>query len=77
MITENLIEVLDNIKEKTPFSNIYLQNLLPVEKNKPVSFTAFSINGEIKIVLDGSENKGTSVAILVQLHTAGVYINLN
>ena len=44
----NLIEVLENKTGETPFSNIYLQNLLPFEKNKPVSFTAFSVKGEIK-----------------------------
>jgi D-aspartate ligase len=44
----NLIDVLDSITEYTPFSNIYLQNLLPFEKNKPVSLTAFSVNGEIR-----------------------------
>ena len=42
------MEDVDTIMGKTPFSNVYFQNLLPVEKNKPVSFTAFSIKGEIK-----------------------------
>lgn len=45
---ENLRDVLNFILGKTPFPNVYFQNLLPVEKNKPVSFTAFTINGEIK-----------------------------
>ncbi len=45
---ESLAEALEKIRNKTPFSNIYIQNLLPVENNKPVSFTAFSINGEMK-----------------------------
>jgi predicted ATP-grasp superfamily ATP-dependent carboligase len=45
---EKLREVVDTIIEKTPFPNIYIQNLLPIENNKPVSFTAFSIKGEIK-----------------------------
>jgi D-aspartate ligase len=45
---EILKEEIETILGKAPFSNVYIQNLLPVEKNKPVSFTAFSINGEIK-----------------------------
>lgn len=45
---EKLWQAVDLILEKCPFSGIYLQNLLPVEKCKPVSFTAFSIDGEIK-----------------------------
>ena len=45
---EMIFKVLDNITNTLPFSNIYFQNLLPVEKNKPVSFTAFSIKGKLK-----------------------------
>ena len=45
---ENLMTDVKNITGKTSFSNIYFQNLLPVENSKPVSFTAFSVNGEIK-----------------------------
>ncbi len=44
----NLMQLVDAITEKSPFSNVYFQNLLPIESNKPVSFTAFSIKGEIK-----------------------------
>ncbi len=45
---DNIVKVVETIKAGTAFSNVYFQNLLPVEKNKPVSFTAFSIKGEIK-----------------------------
>lgn len=45
---ESLLKVRDKIMKNSSFSNVYLQNLLPVEKNKPVSFTAFSIKGEVK-----------------------------
>ena len=45
---ENLDMTIKVITRKSTFSNIYLQNLLPVEKNKAVSFTAFSIEGVIK-----------------------------
>ena len=45
---ENLKQTFETISGKIPFSNFYIQNLLPVEKNKVVSFTSFSINGEIK-----------------------------
>ena len=39
---------LEKILEHSDISEIYLQNLVPVGKNKPVSFTSFSINGDIK-----------------------------
>lgn len=45
---ENLMTDVETILEKTQFSNIYFQDLLPVENSKPVSFTAFSVKGEIK-----------------------------
>lgn len=45
---DNLKQVFDTISGKIPFSNVYIQNLVPVGKNKAVSFTSFSINGEIK-----------------------------
>jgi len=45
---QNLPGFLEAIIEKAQFSNTYLQNLLPIENNKPISFTAFSENGEIK-----------------------------
>ena len=40
--------VINMIKEKTQLSYVYIQNLLPVEHNKPISFTAFTVDGEIK-----------------------------
>ena len=50
-LAENSI-VLENqlaeILKKSELSEIYLQNLVPLEKNKPVSFTSFSVNGDIK-----------------------------
>ena len=46
--SEDLMTDVETIMEKTQFSNIYFQNLLPVENSKPVSFTAFSVKGEIK-----------------------------
>jgi predicted ATP-grasp superfamily ATP-dependent carboligase len=45
---QNLREKLNMISEKIPFSTVYIQNLVPVEKNKTVSFTSFSIDGNIK-----------------------------
>lgn len=45
---EDLTKTVNEIIIESPFSNIYFQNLLPFEKEKPVSFTAFSIKGEIK-----------------------------
>ena len=46
--SEDLHETVNTIIRKTPFSNLFFQNLLPLQNNKPVSFTAFSIQGEIK-----------------------------
>jgi len=46
--TDDLLRILRQIKDKGAFSNTYLQNLLPLQNNKPISFTAFSIDGDIK-----------------------------
>ncbi len=45
---EDIMLNVKSILGKAPFSDLYFQNLLPVEKDKPVSFTAFSVKGEIK-----------------------------
>ena len=45
---EELDNVLNEIRIKSTFSEIFIQNILPLKGNKPVSFTAFAINGEIK-----------------------------
>jgi predicted ATP-grasp superfamily ATP-dependent carboligase len=45
---ENFEKILDSLFDKVPYSDIFLQNVVPVEKNKAVSFTSFSIDGEIK-----------------------------
>jgi predicted ATP-grasp superfamily ATP-dependent carboligase len=45
---EKMQEVLDEMILRLPFSDIYLQEMIPLENNKTVSFTAFSVDGEIK-----------------------------
>jgi predicted ATP-grasp superfamily ATP-dependent carboligase len=45
---DDLIAILNKLTQKTAIENVYLQELIPAGRSKPVSFTAFSINGEIK-----------------------------
>jgi D-aspartate ligase len=47
--------ILKELSVKGAFENSYIQNLIPLKNNKTVSFTAFSINGEIKTYWMGSK----------------------
>ena len=38
---EDLEKISDSLFDNVPYTDIYLQNLVPVEKNKTVSFTCF------------------------------------
>lgn len=52
---QELKYIIDRIISDSTIEDIFIQNVLPFERQKPVSFTAFCIEGEIKTTWSGSK----------------------
>lgn len=71
---EDLKNIIKLITEKVTVSEVYLQNLLPFKNNKPVSFTSFSISGEIKAFWMGKKIREHPVNFGTATYIRSIYM---